>query len=72
MEKYYSLPHYQGLFVQYTILTYIGMNKQKVKEILIEMQKWRRGEVPYDRAGTKMPYTPEEFGKAIDFVINVL
>lgn len=36
------------------------------------MQKWRRGEVPYDGIGTKMPYTPEEFGKAIDFAIYEL
>ena len=35
-----------------------------------EMQKWRRGEYPYDGEDPEthqvMPYSPKEFGEAID------
>jgi len=37
------------------------------------MQKWRRGEYPYDDEGEKgMPFEPSEFGKAIDVAIEEL
>jgi hypothetical protein len=48
------------------------MNINKVLEILIEMQKWRRGEEPYDKLGVQCPYTPKEFGEAIDAAIEIL
>lgn len=39
-----------------------------------EMQKWRRGEVPYDGENPEthkaMPFSPQEFGEAIDSLIN--
>lgn len=39
--------------------------------ILKEMNLWRRGEGKYD--GVKpMPYSPEEFGEAIDFAIKYM
>lgn len=37
------------------------------------MQKWRRGEYPYDDEGEKyMPYEPSVFGEAIDVAIEEL
>lgn len=39
-------------------------------KVLHEMQKWRRGEYPYDDNGVKgLPLEPGEFGKAIDVAI---
>lgn len=39
-----------------------------------EMQKWRRGEAPYDGEDPEthktMPFSPQEFGEAIDSLIN--
>lgn len=39
-----------------------------------EMQKWRRGEAPYDGETPKthraMPFSSHEFGEAIDSLIN--
>jgi hypothetical protein len=39
-----------------------------------EMQKWRRGEYPYDGEDPEthqtMPYNPKEFGEAIDKLIR--
>ena len=39
-----------------------------------EMQMWRRGEYPYDGEDPKthqiMPYSPKEFGEAIDKLIR--
>ena len=39
-----------------------------------EMQKWRRGEYPYDGEDSEthkvMPYSPKEFGEAIDKLIR--
>ena len=46
------------------------MNKTLAIQILTEMQKWRRSEHPYDRATHQMPYTPRQYGEAIDFAIN--
>lgn len=51
---------------------------QEALKILTEMQKWRRAQHPYDYDGdnpTKyrgIPYTPEQFGKAIDVAIKAL
>lgn len=44
--------------------------------ILEEMQKWRRGEDPYDgetpETHREMPYTAAQFGKAIDVGIYAI
>lgn len=49
------------------------MTKPQALNVLQEMQKWRRGEYPYDDEGGKsMPYEPEEFGEAIDVAIEEL
>lgn len=44
--------------------------------ILTEMQKWRRGLPPYDGETPEehrdMPYTPKEFGQAIDVGIEAI
>lgn len=48
------------------------MKLQRVIEILIDFQNWRRSEPPYDDPATKMKYSAEEVGKAIDFAINKL
>lgn len=43
-------------------------------QICKEMQKWRRSEKPYDKTTPieykKMPYSPKEFGEAIDSLIR--
>lgn len=71
MVRHYSLLHYQELYVQCIILILIEMNKQEARHILTEMQHWRRGEYPYDSPDS-MPFTPKEFGEAIDFAIYEL
>lgn len=54
------------------------MDNKKAITILSEMQKWRRAEPPYDYDGEDphkyrgIPYTPKEFGEAIDHAINIL
>jgi len=48
------------------------MTNQQALTILVEMQKWRRGDSPYDEWGKGMPYTPYEFGLAIDYCIETL
>lgn len=48
------------------------MTIREARCILVEMQKWRRGEQPYDKVGVQMPHTPEEFGKAIDTAIDAM
>lgn len=40
--------------------------RKEVIQILHKMQKWRRGE------GRVMPYTPKQFGIAIDMSLRVL
>lgn len=45
------------------------MTLQEAIAICKEMQKWRRGEDPYDGL-VKMPYTPGKFGDAIDMLIK--
>lgn len=41
-------------------------------EVCKEMQKWRRSEPPYDGdTPAPMPYTPQEFGEAIDQLIGL-
>lgn len=52
--------------------------KEKIEEalnIVKEMQKWRRGEKPYDthyesEPPKQMPYSPFEYGQALDVLIN--
>lgn len=39
---------------------------------LKEMQKWRRGESPYDKPGAPMPLSPKFFGDYIDKAIEVI
>lgn len=48
------------------------MKAEEAIEIIKEMQKWRRGEEPYDVAPSAMPYTPNEFGCAIDCVTEIV
>lgn len=54
--------------------------KMSVKEalkVLIEFNKWRRGDAPYGwyeepEKVVEMPYNPTEVGKALDVAISVL
>lgn len=50
------------------------MTVREAKGILVERQKWRRSEPPYDgetpETHRRMPYTAEEFGVAIDTAIE--
>jgi len=49
------------------------MTTEKAINILREMQLWRRGQGVYDTdEPTRMPYSPAEFGEAIDVAIAVL
>lgn len=49
------------------------MTKSQALNVLQEMQRWRRGEYPYNEDGGKdMPYEPSEFGKAIEVAIKEL
>lgn len=48
------------------------MTNNQAKEVLREMQRWRREQPPYDAPGAKMPYEPAVFGQAIDVAIDVL
>jgi len=45
------------------------MNRENALLIMTEMQKWRRGVEPYDEVGVKAPYSPQEFGAAIDYCL---
>lgn len=48
------------------------MTTEQAITILQEMQIWRKGQPPYDAPGAKMPYSPADFGKAIDMAIEAL
>lgn len=48
------------------------MNKQLALQILTEMQKWRRADPPYDEPERPMPYTPTQYGEALDYAIKAL
>lgn len=48
------------------------MTNKEAQEILQEMQVWRRGLPPYDGIRKNMPYTPRQFGEAIDTAIQAL
>lgn len=55
------------------------MAKMKLDDaikVLIEMQKWRRAQPPYDgdtpETHKEMPYSAETFGHAIDFAIGFM
>lgn len=52
------------------------MTKEEATTILTEMQKWRRGLPPYDGetpdTHRDMPYSPKEFGEAIDTAIECM
>lgn len=43
------------------------MDTNHALEIIDFMQKWRRGDYPFDE-NRSMPYSPREFGEAIDYV----
>ena len=51
------------------------ITREQAIQIASEMQLWRRGEPPYDGEAPKeyrmMPYTPREFGMAIDTLISI-
>lgn len=47
------------------------MELKQAIEICTEMQKWRRGEDKYDgETPVPMPFSPTEFGEAIDTLIE--
>lgn len=47
------------------------MKLKQAIEICTEMQKWRRGEDKYDgETPVPMPFSPTEFGEAIDTLIE--
>lgn len=52
------------------------MTLREARTILLEMNKWRRGEPPYDGETPEehrdMPYTPEQFGKAIEIGVYAI
>lgn len=48
------------------------MTREHAIEVLGIMQRWRRGEPPYDDIKEGMPYSASEFGEAIDYAINHL
>lgn len=48
------------------------MNEDNAIQIVEEFQKWRRGEKPYDYFPCEMPYTPKEFGEAIDILLKMV
>ena len=52
------------------------MTVREARGILEEMQKWRRGEAPYDgdtpETHKPMPYTAKEYGEAIDTAIEAI
>jgi len=49
------------------------MTIREATTILCEMQLWRRAEGKYDiDAPTLMPYSPKQFGEAIDIAIKLM
>jgi len=48
------------------------MTNSKALEIMIDHQKWRRGEAPYDKFPKRMRYTPKELGVALDVAKQAL
>ena len=53
------------------------MTEKEALKVLVEHQKWRRGEEPYgwseDPVAVKpMPYSPKEVGEALDIAIGAL
>lgn len=49
------------------------MTTQESITILTEINKWRREQPPYNTYEvSKMPYTPKEFGEAIDTAIKIM
>jgi len=48
------------------------MKTKKAIKILKEMNKWRRAEPPYDSPLAEVPYTPKQYGKAVDQAVKVM
>lgn len=48
------------------------MTTPEAIKIIKEMQKWRRGEEPYNAVPSTMPHTPEQFGMAIDHALHCI
>lgn len=48
------------------------MEVKEIVNILTEMQKWRRAEEPYAYEQRSMPFTPAEYGEALDAAIELL
>lgn len=46
------------------------MNKQTALKILKDFQKYRRGEGEYSKIWVLSKYSPEEYGLAIDWVMD--
>ena len=49
-----------------------AMSAAEVAEQLVEYQKYRRGEPPYDYGTDKQPFTPRELGDIINRAIELL
>jgi hypothetical protein len=45
------------------------MRLEKAVKIIETMQEWRRGNKPYDKPGSEMPFTPKEYGDALDAML---
>jgi hypothetical protein len=49
------------------------MNKEEALKIIVEMQRWRRGQSPYDcEQPVNLPYTSKQYGEALDVAIGIL
>ena len=48
------------------------MSATKVAECLVECNKWRRGEPPYNHGSPKPPVTPREFDAILDRAVELL
>lgn len=48
------------------------MNIEQCITILTQLNKWRRGDKPYENGGEELPYSGKELGEAIDFAIEEL
>lgn len=46
------------------------MSIQFAIQIAYQTQQWRRGLPPYDNFPCEMPYTPTQFGAAVDTLIQ--
>ena len=62
----------ESLPFAYDLITCVDRNRQNAYKILKDMQNWRRGNPPYDKDGSTMPFSPVTYGQAIDIAIRML